>query len=84
LEHDNKEETERMIRLIFLCSVNLALAINAGGTSIVAIRTPDKIIIVADSKRIFRSGMPSQQVCKIRKVGGVYFSIGRDRNSRYG
>ena len=63
-----------MIRLAFLCGVMCALSIQASATSIIVIRTPDKIVIAADSKRTHRN-RPPELVCKIRKVGGIYFSL---------
>ena len=46
------------------------------GTAVAAIRTPNELVVAADSKELNLEGnATSNLVCKIRQVGGVFFTV---------
>lgn len=62
----------------FYLSASLASVLPASATSVVCIRTPDSIVIAADSMLAVRgadnSGKPCRE-CKIIQAGGIFFSM---------
>lgn len=46
----------------------------ASGTAIVAVRTPNEIVIAADGRATHIDGRPPETACKIVRVGKVYFA----------
>jgi hypothetical protein len=61
--------------LLVVVAVLLASA-PALATAIVAIRTPDVVVLAADSRGTFAGGMETtRQVCKIHRVGELFFAV---------
>jgi hypothetical protein len=68
-------------RIVYCCLWLLSFAFNAKialATTIVEIRTPDEVVIAADSAGTFRGGGRTTvgSVCKIYQVGKSFFSVG--------
>jgi hypothetical protein len=68
-------------RVLCYLSCFLPIAFGSGsalGTTIVEIRTPDEVVIAADSLGTFESNSSSatqKPVCKIRRAGNFYFAV---------
>jgi hypothetical protein len=44
-------------------------------TTVIVVKTPDKIILAADSLATHPFGQPPETVCKISKIGSIYFAF---------
>lgn len=64
-----------LCRVVCRSCILLLFSTCVSATTVIVVRTPDKIILAADAKAIHLDGRPPDSVCKISKIGSLYFSF---------